>query len=290
MPSAITIQNAYAYPAIVAGTNTTPLLTDGSGNVLAAIHTTGFAGDWLSLTFDSNQYLTHDLVLAYGLVNWVTKGIFLGDYHVYAAAQVGDFVIGDSEWIPGTPCTDPITHDRTLGDASSLPTFRLKAADMTSLVAWQNKVQTDPLLSGFKLTMAFNGVGTTGNNDWTGLPTAGLAADDLTSNVHNYEQYFHWISHTYDHPNTLDGLHKSDTGGDLQTPPVDSIDLEILTNLYVPTGGGANLDTDSSDTVTPLHLTDFNPANIVTPGVTGMNDPNVTVRNQNGIRCRDDNR
>src|SRR5207249_4096830 len=29
----VTIQNAYAYPATVAGTNTTPLLTDSSGNV-----------------------------------------------------------------------------------------------------------------------------------------------------------------------------------------------------------------------------------------------------------------
>ena len=99
----ITIQNAYAYPATVAGTGTTPLLTDSSGNVLAAIHTTGFAGDWLSLTFDSNQYLTHDLVLAYGLVNWVTKGLFLGDYHVYAAAQVDDFSSVTRNGYPGPP-------------------------------------------------------------------------------------------------------------------------------------------------------------------------------------------
>src|SRR5205823_312049 len=110
----ITIQKAFAYPATVSdATTTTPLLRDSSGNVLAAIHTTGFAGDWLTLTFDSNQYLTHDLVLAYGLVNWVTNGLFLGDYHVYAAAQVDDVFINDSEWIPGTPCTNPVTLDRT---------------------------------------------------------------------------------------------------------------------------------------------------------------------------------
>src|SRR2546429_8975716 len=86
-----------------------------------------------------------------------TKGIFLGEYHVYAAAQVDDFFINGSEWIPGTPCTDPITHDRTPPDATSLPFFRINSADMTSLVAWQNKVQSDSLLANFKLTLAFNG-------------------------------------------------------------------------------------------------------------------------------------
>src|SRR5256884_266535 len=220
----------------------------------------------------SYPYLMHDLVLAYGLINWVTKGMFLGEYHVYAAAQVDDFFINGSEWIPGTPCTDPKTHDRTPPDATSLPFFRINSADMTSLVAWQNKIQSAPLLSNFKLTLAFNGVGTTGNTDWTGLPAAGIANDTLTTSVQNYQQYFHWISHTYDHPNSLNGLHKSDPGGDPDTPQVDSIDLEILTNQYVATGTGQNLNQDPSDTVSPLHLTDFNPATLVTPGVPGLND------------------
>src|SRR6266404_563376 len=86
-------------------------------------------------------------------------------------------------------------------------------------------------------------------------------------------------------PNTLNGLHKSDPGGDPDTPQVDSIDLEILTNQYVATGAGQNLDQDPSNTVSPLHLTDFNPANLVTPGVTGLNDTLVpTYLVQDGIR------
>jgi hypothetical protein len=271
-------------PKYTAPTGTiTPLLTDASGNVLSAIYAPGNGQEILSQTFDSNQYLKHNLVLAYGLLNWVTKGVFLGDYHVYAAAQVDDFFISDAEWVPGTSCTNPTTHDRTVSDDPSLPTFRLKAADMTALVAWQNSLQNDPLLKGFKLTMAFNGVGTVGNKDWTGLPQSGGANDDLTSTVPSYEKFFHWITHTYDHPNTLNGLHKSDSGGDTDIPPVDSIDLEILTNLFVASGttqGGANLDVDTSDNpplgaVTPLNFTDFNPANMVSPGVTGLNDPNV---------------
>src|SRR5437868_3016737 len=285
----VVVSNAFIYQdtpltTLPAGASVTPLLTDASGYALSLIYTLGDGRQYLTQTFDSSPYLMHDLVLAYGLINWVTKGIFLGEYHVYAAAQVDDFFINGSEWIPGTPCTNPITHDRTPPDATSLPFFRINSADMTSLVAWQNKIQSDPLLSNFKLTLAFNGVGTTGNTDWTGLPAAGVANDSLTANVQNYQQYFHWISHTYDHPNSLNGLHKSDPGGDPDTPQIDSIDLEILTNQYVATGAGQNLDPDPSDKVSPIHLSDFNPANLVTPGVTGLNDTLVpTYLAQDGI-------
>jgi hypothetical protein len=80
---------------------------------------------FLTQTFDSNPYLTHDLVVAYGLLNWVTKGVFLGDYHVYATQEIDDFFIDDSEWIPSTTClTNLATKDRTLPDASNLPVFR----------------------------------------------------------------------------------------------------------------------------------------------------------------------
>jgi len=276
----VVISNAFIYQGtplstLPAGASVTPLLTDNSGYALSLIYTQADGRQYLTQTFDSSPYQTHDLVLAYGLINWVMKGIFLGEYHTYAAAQVDDFFINDSEWIPGTPCTDPITHDRTAPDSTTLPFFRINSADMTSLVAWQNRVQSDPFLANFKITLAFNGVGTTGNTDWTGLPSPGVANDDLTTHVQSYQPFFHWISHTYDHPNTLNGLHKSDPYGDPDTPQMDSIDLEILTNQYVANGSGQNLDTDTSDTVSTIHLTDFNPLNLVTPGVTGLNDTAV---------------
>ena len=288
--ASFTLSTPLSGASLPAGASATALLSDASGNALSLVYDFGDGRQYLTQTFDSNQYLTHDLVLAYGLVNWVTKGIFLGDYHVYAAAQVDDFFINDSEWIPGTPCTDPITHDRTPPDASSLPVFRVTSTDMTSLVTWQNSLQTDPITTGFKLTMAFNGVGTTGNIDWTGLRTAGRTRDTLISNLSRYQGSFHWISHTYDHPATLNGLHKSDVGGDTDTPQVDDIDLEILTNMYVANGTGQMLDTDLSDTtapagVVPLMFTDFNPINLVSPGVTGLNDPLVpTYLYADGIR------
>ena len=372
-----------------AGGSLTPLLEDASGNIVSAIYNLN-GQQFLTQTFDSNPYLTHDLVVADGLLNWVTKGVFLGDYHVYATQEIDDFFINDSEWIPSTTClTNLATKDRTLPDASNLPVFRLDANDMAQLVNWQTTKQADPLLSPgttfetgptsgkFELTLAMNGVGTSGNGDWTGLtapivsssasggvatftaqgfsgqvgqtvtvtnttngggvlngtwaitsvtksaattpgtatftatpvsPTAApgnlataaengaddntatataSVVDDLVANLQNYQEYFHWISHTYDHPTTLNGLCQSSpsgTGcGDIyDTPPIDDINLEILTNLWVASAaGGSDLDTDT--TVGPyndgglkqLSFTDFAPGNIVTPGVTGLNDPNV---------------
>lgn len=366
------ITNAFIYLSSAVN-GSTPLLTDDSGNVLAAVYSTPFAGQYLSLTFDSNPYLLHDQVLAYGLINWVTQGIFLGDYHVYASPQVDDFFIDDSEWIPGTTCQDPITHDRTKPDASNLPVFRINAADMAQLTAWQSGIQADQsgLFANFQLTLAFNGVGTAGNGDWTGLTApitatsangdlvtftttdfsglpeaqvtvtgttndggrlngtwtilsvasdssttpattqftamvngAGTAAqqaetgatatvaDDLVANLPSYQGAFHWISHTYDHPTTLSGLCKSSptgTGcGDIyDQPPTDDIDLEVLTNLWVASNpNGVKLDNDPSDAaLAQLTFNDFNPANMVTPGITGLNDPNVPgYLNADGIQ------
>jgi hypothetical protein len=146
----LTIANAsvdLATADVAAGGSLTPLLQDASGNIVSAIYNLN-GQQFLTQTFDSNPYLTHDLVVAYGLLNWVTKGVFLGDYHVYATQEIDDFFINDSEWIPSTTClTNLATKDRTLPDASNLPVFRVDANDMAQLVAWQTTKQADPLLS-----------------------------------------------------------------------------------------------------------------------------------------------
>src|SRR4030095_5775312 len=95
--------------ALPPGASVTPLLVDPSGYTLSLEYNFGDGREDLTQTFDSNPILLHDLVLAYGLINWVTKGVFLGECHIYAAAQVDDFFINSSEWVAGTPCTNPIT-------------------------------------------------------------------------------------------------------------------------------------------------------------------------------------
>ena len=235
----LTITNAAIYLAQPGAGNITPLITDSAGNVLSVIYDQGDGREYLTQTFDSNQYLVHDLILAYSLLNWVTKGTFLGEYHVYAAAQVDDVFIDDAEWVAGTSCG-------TDSDASSLPNFRLNAGDIDALVAWQSAKQSNPLLANFVLSLAFNGVGTTGDTDYTGLPNG--ATDTLTPELQKYQANFNWISHTWDHPDTLNGMSQA------------QIDGEIPPNV--------------AEAAT-LGLTNFNPGSLVTPGVTGLNDTKV---------------
>ena len=244
----LTISNATVYLATQGTGAVTPLLTDSAGNVVSAVYALSDGREYLTQTFDSNQYLTHDLVLAYGLLNWVTRGVFLGEYHVYATPQIDDVFIDDTNWEADTPCIDPAspTGDRTDPDASTLDTFRIAATDVDALLAWQNLKQQNPLLSNFVLHFAFNGAGTTGRTS-----TGGYRDDTLTPELTKYQASFKWISHTWDHPDTLDG----------QTAAF--IDSEITKN---------------NQAATSLGLTYYSPANMVTPGITGLNDSTYVNR------------
>jgi hypothetical protein len=97
-PSAtIPIANTWAYFA-KASADAVPLLTDASGNALIAMRATVDGRETLAATFDSNQYLLHDQILNYGMVNWVTKGLFLGERHIFATPQEDDLLIADNVW------------------------------------------------------------------------------------------------------------------------------------------------------------------------------------------------
>ena len=96
-------------------------------------------GGWenLAIIGDSNPELTHTLLLGYGVVNWVTKGVFLGERKIYMTAQPDDLLIPDDLWDPVTKTTP---ND---GAAVSNPVFRYRntGTDYTSLVAWQTAFQ-----------------------------------------------------------------------------------------------------------------------------------------------------
>ena len=177
----LTIRDAWAYLARPLDANTIPLLIDGAGNALGAVRTYPDGRQNLALTFDSNPYLLHTLVLSFGLVNWVTKGLFLGERHVYLSTQVDDLLIDSNIWPPGTPCgTDPETTGVT---------YRLTGADLQAVVSWQQAKQAQPTTRDFRLDLAYNGVGVTGIYN----------PDTLTPAVRQHQGRFKWISHTYDH-------------------------------------------------------------------------------------------
>lgn len=240
----VTIQYAYAYLATPLDSNTTPLLTDSAGNALAAVHSLKDANgsllrESLSLTFDSNQYLLHNMTLSYGLVNWVTKGLFLGQRHVSLLAQPDDVFNDNDIWLPDRACG--------LSTEDTGTTARMSGSDVQALINWQKAKQAQPTTAGFSLELPFNGVGTTADFIASeGNPAGQFSPDTLTPALKANQAQFKWISHTYDHEN-LDSISAADTTTELQ---------------------------DNDQIARQLGLQKYSKKTLVTPDVSGLTNPN----------------
>ncbi|MPZ14502.1 MAG: DUF11 domain-containing protein [Chloroflexi bacterium] len=179
----LTITGAWTYLAQPLDGDTTPLLTDGEGNALIAVRANPDGTETLAQTFDGNGFLTHSIALGYGLVNWVTSGLFLGERHVFLAAHPDDIFIEDDIWLPTTPCGTPVEQTGA--------SYRMTGADLLQVIAWQNVKQGQPTTSGFTFEWPFNGVGTTGI----------YSPDTLTPEAQLNQADFAWMSHTHTHEN-----------------------------------------------------------------------------------------
>ncbi len=182
--STVAIQNAYTYLAtpLTDGTST-PVISDASGHALATIHTTTDGRQTLAMAYDSNPNLIFDVVYSYGYINWLTKGIFLGDRHVYLMPQADDLFIDDDVWTPTTPCGTPVDQTGSV--------YRITGADFQTYTNWQQSVQANSMTANFKTAIAFNAYGTTAD--------AGYSPDTLTPVVQANQAQFYWINHTWDH-------------------------------------------------------------------------------------------
>lgn len=232
--SPIVIANAYTYLAQPFDGNTVPLLTDDAGNVLAATAMLPGGRENLALTFDSNQHLLHNMLFGYGLVNWVTRGLFIGERHIYLSPQVDDLFIADDQWVAGRLCS---TVGKDFNPDDSGPTIRMTGRDLLATAQWQALKNIKPTTEGLRLTMAFNGVGTTGV----------FSPDTLTPLAEQFQDFFYWVSHTYDHE-TLDGM------------TYQAAKDEFTLNTAV---------------ASRLGLQRFSRANIVTPNISGLRDRKV---------------
>jgi hypothetical protein len=206
--SPIVLQNSFVYSAQPLDANTTTLLTDASGDSLAAVRSYPNGRQGLALTFSSAHYSPHLKVIGYGLINWLTQGLFLGERHVYLAPQVDDLLIDSSTWPAGTPCTTNV-------EDPSLPTFRMSGHDLRRALAWQQSKRARPETAAFRLAFAFNGVGATGD----------FAPDNLTPAVRQHQADFYWISHTFDHED-LTTMNYTDSLAELQQN--DAVARDIL--------------------------------------------------------------
>ena len=168
----LTIEEVFAHLAEPAGGTTTPLLTDGRGGTLAAMTKHPDGRETLALTFLSSEFAEHNLVLDYGLIDWVTRGLFLGEpERPYLSAQIDDLFIPNA--IYGTENGK----------------YRITDDDLQSVLAWQREKQEQPSTERLRLDIAFNAYGTTGV----------YSPDALTPAAKRHMGEFKWISHTYKH-------------------------------------------------------------------------------------------
>ena len=248
------VTGAYVYLATAvaaAGETTTPLLSM-NGATVGVLHTTATGEQFLALTFDNNPYLLHSLALNYGLINWVTKGLFIGARHIYLTSHVDDlFIPNDLYTATIAGCQPPsFLIDPTVDLSTNCPTDQASGADITALVQWQQKLHSNPQTAGFVTTFAFNGVGADNGNG---------AADTtnalVTAAMANAGSFF-WISHTYDHAN-LDCYNPVPNSGVCAEATTTEAGAEIDSNVVIANSLGVTLDTQS----------------MVTPEISGLANP-----------------
>ena len=153
---ALSIQGPCMYGYLgqpAAGADVTPLLVNGAGDTFLAVFRPGDGRERLVLTEGSfypaipPAYL-HAQVLPYGMINWATRGVFLGERHLYFAPQPDDVLGWGDRW-------DAVTHSYILDTG-----YRNRPADFDNLVAWQNGFRANtPNAAGFRIEMPFNGEG-----------------------------------------------------------------------------------------------------------------------------------
>jgi hypothetical protein len=188
------ITNAWVYESTITDpANTVALATSSTGYPIITVHTDPASGRQnLAVTAANAYYLRHSQVLGYGIVNWVTNGLFLGKKRTSLLVQPDDLFIDDDQW-------NTTTHTDTTGTI-----YRNTSADWQALTNWQNGIKaSSPLFSNFRIEFPFNAEGTTGI----------YRPDTLSSYVYTHTAGFGFVSHTYTHQN-LDFANNVDaTGG-----------------------------------------------------------------------------
>jgi hypothetical protein len=217
-----------------------PTVVGGSGSPLAPSAIVGIANhadgrQEMVTTVNSSDWTISDKLLHIGMLNWVTRGLYLGSWHNYLSIHFDDVLLSDSRWSITGHCTP---GEETGCTAPPTTPIRMTPADVTRAVAWSqaNGIRLDLVVNGQGATPAeTNGV-KKGQND--ALTTALLAA----------KARFGWISHTWSHADLdtatlktiVDEISKNQTWATANKVPMNPAELVTgghtgLTNLAMPT-------------------------------------------------------
>jgi hypothetical protein len=246
---------SYGYGATVnQGAPYTPFVTDAAGHVMAGVYQhpdgdpqAGVAE--LALNFDYNANQTQWLLLAPGLINWVTQDTHLGLYRNYFGEDIDDVFLADNQWSRQFQCTpaatDPPDYTCPPGvannPADTPPDVQMSAGDVAYVDAWQQQ-------TGIRLNLAFNGIGACSAPtaaDESGASCAGSTTDNGVTYTDPGQEVdpgnpddaafvnalladqgdFNWITHTWSHmflgcvvwqPQPLTSVTANGSGGSLQ--------------------------------------------------------------------------
>ncbi|MDX9953027.1 MAG: hypothetical protein RBT75_02980 [Anaerolineae bacterium] len=186
----LSIADAYALlttPATDA--DVTTLLTDDARHALLSIFRPGDGRECMALTVSSYYPAIppsnlHARTLPYGMLNWVTRGIFLGERHIYYVPQPDDMLSTGDKWNLATHQVD-------------FNAFRLEPSDLDAVVTWLHAMQVLAPTADLKIEMPFNGDGS--EQDRLDGGTGAVRPDTLTAKAVELEDEFVWLNHTYTH-------------------------------------------------------------------------------------------
>jgi hypothetical protein len=271
----ITFTGAWAYLATQRDASVTPLITANVGGttyVLASTDTYADGRQNLAVTVANNPFLLHTKLLSYGLVNWVTKGLFLGSRHVTADVQVDDLLIDSNMW-------DTVLNTDHDADPQNGTQYRLDATDWQNIINWQNSIHSQSsLLSNVRLEFAFNGEGAFGDPNGTPVSCSPIypdltlhppiTSDTLTPAVKANPGNFNYLNHTYDHQN-VDLTNYASSVQQIQW----NLQAASSTGLGGTCPAGLNLGST------------FDPSGFVQPDISGLTNANfLQAAYDNGIR------
>ncbi|WCB95093.1 hypothetical protein DSM104299_03835 [Baekduia alba] len=139
------------------------------------------------MTVAGNENQSHVQLLRHGMLNWVTRGVFLGIQRNYLELQVDDLFLGDDAW-------DPATHTTNYDPAAA---SRMSAGDVAQAVQWSKA-------RNLRIDFAYNGGGSAlwldqVNNDENAANDT--ATDPLVAAIQANKASFGFVNHTFDHPN-----------------------------------------------------------------------------------------
>lgn len=154
-----------------------PLLEGPDGLNYAALWSTREGCEYLALTLEHSPLAQHTLLLGYGVLNWVTRGVFLGQRKVTLGVQIDDIFNANRLW------------NSAGGSENGGPIYRLAESDVFALVRWLDQVQARPNTAAFTLDFAFNGAAA------APTPIDGKAVNAFVT----HRRRFRWINHGYTH-------------------------------------------------------------------------------------------